>query len=65
VVDYYFQRVFLPEGSEFLRLKWMGENAVLEEFPDATIFRPTDVYGPADSFIRCSLEKCRSHVCMR
>lgn len=30
--------------------KWAGENAVLEQFPQATIFRPTTVYGPNDQF---------------
>ena len=45
------QKVFLPGGSEWLRTKWHGEQAVLEEFPDATIIRSTDVYGLDDSFL--------------
>lgn len=32
--------------------KWKGEQAVLEQFPDATIFRPTTVYGPNDHFVQ-------------
>ena len=47
-----FQKVFLPQGSEWLRTKWQGEQRVLEEFPDATIIRATDVYGKGDNFVQ-------------
>ena len=46
-----FQSVFLADGSEWLKSKWKGERAVLEEFPDATIIRSVDFYGPADKFL--------------
>jgi len=31
--------------------KWRGEQAVMEQFPAATIFRPTTVYGRLDNFV--------------
>eukprot|EP00095_Tigriopus_kingsejongensis_P005589 maker-scaffold12_size759060-snap-gene-6.21 protein:Tk05589 transcript:maker-scaffold12_size759060-snap-gene-6.21-mRNA-1 annotation:"nadh dehydrogenase 1 alpha subcomplex subunit mitochondrial precursor" len=46
------KRVFLPGGSKYLRTKWEGEQRVLEEFPDATIFRPTELYGIGDAYLK-------------
>ncbi|KAF5308248.1 hypothetical protein FQR65_LT06241 [Abscondita terminalis] len=42
----------LSSGSKFLASKYKGEEAVLEEFPNATIFRPSDIYGQEDRFLR-------------
>jgi len=44
--------LMMPDGSKFLKTKYEGELAVRDEFPDATIFRPSDVYGQADRFLR-------------
>lgn len=49
---FYKKGMILPEGSKYLATKWKGEQAVLEEFPEATIFRPADMYGQEDRFIR-------------
>jgi NADH dehydrogenase (ubiquinone) 1 alpha subcomplex subunit 9 len=42
---------FLGRGSRFLASKYQGELAVRAEFPEATVFRPADVYGQGDSFL--------------
>ncbi len=40
-----------PESrSRYARTKAAGERAVLEAFPDATILRPSIVFGPEDGF---------------
>lgn len=42
----------LPGGSKLLAVKGSGEEAVLSEFPEAIIIRPSDVYGQGDRFLR-------------
>lgn len=41
----------LKHGSEFYKTKYYGELAVREEFPNAIIFRPSDMLGEKDDFI--------------
>ena len=41
----------MPGGSNFLKTKREGERAVLAEFPDATIFRPSEMYGHGDHLV--------------
>ena len=40
----------LKSKSKYARSKAEGERAVLEEFPDAIILRPSIVFGPEDQF---------------
>ena len=45
------ESVYVKGGSKFLKTKYAGEQAVREEFPDATIFRPSDMYGVMDKYL--------------
>jgi len=36
--------------AEYGQTKWLGEEAVREAFADATIFRPSVIFGPEDNF---------------
>lgn len=42
---------FIWRPSEFRRTKALGEKAVLQERPDAIIFRPADIWGNSDRFL--------------
>jgi len=44
--------IYVKGGSKFLKSKHFGELAVREAYPDATIFRPSDMFGLEDRFIR-------------
>lgn len=49
--------------SEFLRTKAAGEKAVLQEFPNATILRPSYMFGSEDNFLNTLATVARSlHV---
>lgn len=45
------ESLIYKDGSKFLQSKYFGELAVREEFPDAIIFRPSDIYGQEDRFL--------------
>ncbi|XP_064092464.1 NADH dehydrogenase [ubiquinone] 1 alpha subcomplex subunit 9, mitochondrial-like [Macrobrachium nipponense] len=42
----------LKGGSQYLKTKGLGEQAVRDAFPEAIVFRPSDVYGQEDRFLR-------------
>lgn len=54
--------IILPKGSAFLRSKYYGEEAVREEFPDCTIFRPADMWGQRDKFLQYYAHRWRRNL---
>ncbi|THK33044.1 NADH dehydrogenase [ubiquinone] 1 alpha subcomplex subunit 9, mitochondrial [Diachasma alloeum] len=54
--------ILLPKGSGFYRSKWRGEQAVKEEFPEATIVRPATIYGQEDRWINVYCRFWRRHL---
>ncbi|XP_011647133.1 NADH dehydrogenase [ubiquinone] 1 alpha subcomplex subunit 9, mitochondrial [Pogonomyrmex barbatus] len=51
----------LNGGSQFLHTKWQGECAVREEFPEATIIRPSDIWGQEDRYLTVYSHILRRH----
>ncbi|XP_059060052.1 NADH dehydrogenase [ubiquinone] 1 alpha subcomplex subunit 9, mitochondrial [Achroia grisella] len=51
----------LKKPSLYKISKYLGENAVREEFPTATILRASDIYGSEDRFIRSFATPLRTH----
>ena len=40
-------------------LQYHGELAVREEFPEATILKPSDIFGSEDRFIHYYASRCK------
>lgn len=51
----------IKTGSEYLKAKWAGECAVREEFPEATIVRPSAIYGIEDRFLHFHCSKFNNY----
>ncbi|CAH2063430.1 unnamed protein product, partial [Iphiclides podalirius] len=51
----------MKKPSMYKISKYLGECAVKEEFPTATIFRASDIYGSEDRFLRSIASGWRSH----
>ncbi|EFN75665.1 NADH dehydrogenase [ubiquinone] 1 alpha subcomplex subunit 9, mitochondrial [Harpegnathos saltator] len=55
-IDDKVEPILLKEGSQFLKTKREGEQAVREEFPEATIVRPSTIWGQEDRFLNVYCE---------
>ncbi|XP_061180276.1 NADH dehydrogenase [ubiquinone] 1 alpha subcomplex subunit 9, mitochondrial-like isoform X2 [Saccostrea echinata] len=49
----------IQKGNSMLQKKWEGDQAVREIFPEATIFRPADIYGIRDRYFWKYVHKTR------
>jgi NADH dehydrogenase len=49
-----------PKGARYARTKYRGERAVLDAAPNATILRPSIVFGPEDGFFNRFAEMARN-----
>uniref|UniRef100_A0A5S6QS41 NADH dehydrogenase [ubiquinone] 1 alpha subcomplex subunit 9, mitochondrial n=1 Tax=Trichuris muris TaxID=70415 RepID=A0A5S6QS41_TRIMR len=56
------EECYIPGGSQFLKTKALGELAVREEFPDAVIVRPADIYCYTDKFINVYMNTLRRQI---
>ncbi|XP_043462053.1 NADH dehydrogenase [ubiquinone] 1 alpha subcomplex subunit 9, mitochondrial [Leptopilina heterotoma] len=54
--------IILKKPSRYFTSKWEGELAVRQEFPEATIIRPADVYGQEDRFLMLYHNRWRHHL---
>lgn len=54
----YPEPLMLPGGSKILKSKFKGEQIVRDIFPDAVVFRPSDIYGSEDRFLRYVIIHC-------
>jgi NADH dehydrogenase (ubiquinone) 1 alpha subcomplex subunit 9 len=60
----HFSTIHADEKSRyrFFRSKGLGEKAVREEYPEATIIRPTSMFGLYDDYLDSFRSKLRFHI---
>ncbi|XP_051170557.1 NADH dehydrogenase [ubiquinone] 1 alpha subcomplex subunit 9, mitochondrial [Leptopilina boulardi] len=56
------KQLVLKSPSRYFISKWDGELAVRQEFPEATIIRPSDIYGQEDRFLMLYQSRWRHHL---
>lgn len=54
---------YVRKPSRYMISKAIGEEEVLRERPDATIFRPAEIWGPHDRFL-CYFASRRKFSCL-